>query len=78
MEHANKHGQSKVLHRCTLPLTGAGVVNMIITDLAVFNVRPNGGGLELIELADGVNNGREGEGQDRGGLYRSRKLKAVS
>ncbi len=54
MEHANKHGQSKVLHRCTLPLTGAGVVNMIITDLAVFDVKPHGGGLELIELADGV------------------------
>jgi 3-oxoacid CoA-transferase subunit B len=54
MEHANKHGQSKVLKRCTLPLTGTGVVNLIITDLAVFDVKPHGGGLELIELADGV------------------------
>jgi 3-oxoacid CoA-transferase subunit B len=54
MEHANKHGQSKVLKRCTLPLTGAGVVSRIITDLAVFDVKPSGGGLELIELAPGV------------------------
>ena len=54
MEHANKHGQSKVLHRCTLPLTGAGVVDMVITDLAVFNVDRKKGGLTLIELAPGV------------------------
>jgi 3-oxoacid CoA-transferase subunit B len=54
MEHANKHGQSKVLKRCTLPLTGTGVVDLIISDLAVFNVKPKGAGLELIELADGV------------------------
>ncbi len=54
MEHANKHGQSKVLKRCTLPLTGTGVVNRVITDLAVFDVKPHGAGLELIELAPGV------------------------
>ncbi|HEV7354299.1 MAG TPA: 3-oxoacid CoA-transferase subunit B [Brevundimonas sp.] len=54
MEHANKHGQSKVLKACTLPLTGRGVVDRIITDLAVFDVKPDGSGLELIELADGV------------------------
>jgi 3-oxoacid CoA-transferase subunit B len=54
MEHANKHGQSKVLKRCTLPLTGAGVVDLIITDLCVFDVKPDGSGLELIELAAGV------------------------
>ena len=54
MDHANKHGQSKVLKACTLPLTGTGVVSRIITDLAVFDVKPDGEGLELIELADGV------------------------
>ena len=54
MDHANKHGQSKVLKRCTLPLTGTAVVSRIITDLAVFDVKPDGSGLILIELADGV------------------------
>jgi 3-oxoacid CoA-transferase subunit B len=54
MEHLNKGGQSKVLHRCRLPLTGAGVVDLIITDLAVFECDKVGGGLALIELAEGV------------------------
>ncbi|CAN5136559.1 3-oxoacid CoA-transferase subunit B [soil metagenome] len=54
MDHANKHGESKVLKACSLPLTGTGVVSRIITDLAVFDVKPDGAGLELIELADGV------------------------
>jgi 3-oxoacid CoA-transferase subunit B len=55
MEHTNKAGQSKVLRRCTLPLTGAGVVDLIITDLAVFACdKPGGGGLRLIERAPGV------------------------
>jgi len=54
MDHANKAGQSKVLKRCTLPLTGQKVVTRIITDLAVFDVLPNGEGLSLTELAAGV------------------------
>ena len=54
MEHANKHGQSKVLKACTLPLTGTGVVNLIITDLATFEVKADGSGLVLTELADEV------------------------
>ncbi len=53
MEHEAK-GESKVLKRCNLPLTGAKVVDMIVTDLAVFKVDKKKGGLTLIELADGV------------------------
>ncbi len=52
MDHTNKAGESKVLQACTLPLTGKGVVNRIITDLCVFDVVK--GGLKLIELAPGV------------------------
>ncbi len=54
MEHEAK-GESKLLKRCNLPLTGAGVVDLVITDLAVFQVDKKGnGGLTLIERADGV------------------------
>ena len=52
MDHANKHGESKVLKSCTLPLTGTGVVDLIITNMGVLEVVP--GGLKLLELADGV------------------------
>jgi len=54
MEHANKAGDSKVLPRCTLPLTGAACVDLVITDLAVFDVHRGGGGLTLVEMAPGV------------------------
>ncbi|PZR89391.1 MAG: succinyl-CoA--3-ketoacid-CoA transferase [Stutzerimonas stutzeri] len=54
MDHANKHGESKVLERCTLPLTGAGVVDLIITDLCVMSCDKAKGGLTLIELAPDV------------------------
>lgn len=54
MEHTNKAGQSKVLKRCTLPLTGKACVNMIITDLCVFQVDPQAKRLRLLECAPGV------------------------
>ncbi len=54
MDHANKAGQSKVLKRCSLPLTGAGVVGRIITDLAVFHRPDHGSQFKLIELAPGI------------------------
>ena len=53
MEHSAKN-DSKLKHRCTLPLTGAGVVDMVITDLGVFNIDRKKGGMTLTELAPGV------------------------
>ncbi|MGR3436720.1 MAG: 3-oxoacid CoA-transferase subunit B [Shimia sp.] len=52
MDHQNKKGESKVLRACTLPLTGAGVVDRIVTNLGVLDVVE--GGLRIVELADGV------------------------
>src|SRR4026209_2351245 len=54
MEHCARDGSPKILHRCNLPITGKGVVNMIVTDLCVFEVVP-GTGLVLKELHPGVN-----------------------
>jgi 3-oxoacid CoA-transferase subunit B len=52
MDHTNKHGDSKLLKECTLPLTGTGVVDRIITNLGVLDVVD--GGLKIVETADGV------------------------
>ena len=54
MEHTNKAGDSKILKKCTLPLTGTECVDMIISDLAVFTLQRGKSGLKLIELAPGV------------------------
>ena len=55
MEHNDKSGGPKFLHGCTLPLTGTGVVDVVITDLAVFTIDKKGhGGATLVELAPGV------------------------
>jgi 3-oxoacid CoA-transferase subunit B len=54
MEHSAKN-EPKLLKRCNLPLTGAGVVDMVITDLGVFNIdKKGGGGMTLVELAQGA------------------------
>jgi 3-oxoacid CoA-transferase B subunit len=52
MEHVEKSGAPKFLTRCSLPLTGVGVVDLLITDLAVFEIGQ--GGVKLTELAPGV------------------------
>ena len=52
MTHADKHGNSKLLEQCTLPLTGVNCINKIITDLAVLEVKD--GAFHLVERAPGV------------------------
>ncbi len=52
MDHTNKAGESKVLRQCSLPLTGKGVVDRIITNLGVLDVGHKG--LHIVECADGV------------------------
>jgi 3-oxoacid CoA-transferase subunit B len=53
MEHT-AGGKPKLMRRCTLPLTGAGVVDMVVSDLGVFKIDRHGGGVVLLETAPGV------------------------
>jgi hypothetical protein len=81
MEHTAKAKdgteEAKLLKACTLPLTGAGVVDMVITDLGVFTIDKKGqGGMALIELADGVTRRRD-QGQDRGRFPRGARRAAA-
>ena len=52
MMHVNKAGESKILKKCTLPLTGVGCVKKVVTELAVLEITPNG--FQLLERAPGV------------------------
>ena len=54
MEHVSKNGEPKFIPQCTLPLTGTNVVDMVITDLAVFHRPDHASPFKLIELAPGV------------------------
>lgn len=54
MDHCEKSGASKFKRACSLPLTGKGVVDLLITDLAVFEIDRAKGAARLIQLADGV------------------------
>jgi 3-oxoacid CoA-transferase subunit B len=54
MEHTNKAGKSKILKACTLPLTGKGCIDLVITDLCVFEIDRKSHAMRLVELAPGV------------------------
>jgi 3-oxoacid CoA-transferase subunit B len=54
MEHTEKTGAPKFKNRCSLPLTGKGVVDLLITEIAVFEIDRKGTGAKLIEMAPGV------------------------
>ena len=54
MEHTSKHGEPKFMPQCTLPLTGRNVVDMVVTDLAVFARPDHQSRFRLVELAPGV------------------------
>jgi 3-oxoacid CoA-transferase subunit B/3-oxoadipate CoA-transferase beta subunit len=54
MDHVEKSGAAKLLKRCTLPLTGAKVVDLLITDLGVFEIDRRTGGVRLTEVAPGA------------------------
>ena len=54
MQHVSKDGEPKIVQQCSLPLTGARSVSVIVTDMAVFKVDRVAGELELTDIAEGV------------------------
>ena len=76
MEHSAKN-EAKLLHSCTLPLTGAGVVDMVITDLGVFAIDRKGGGMTL-DRARARRDARRDQGQDRGELQGRQHARALN
>lgn len=54
MEHLDPGGSSKLVERCAYPLTGRAVVDLVVTDLGVFEITRNGSVAKLVELAEGV------------------------
>jgi len=71
MEHVAQDGSAKLLRKCTLPLTGKGVVKRIITDLCVMNITL--AGFEVIELAPGVTREQVEQGTDASLTFRLTK-----
>ena len=74
MEHTAREGQPKILHRCTLPLTGMHVVDTIVTDMALIQVTPTG--LVLEEVAPGFS-ADDVQRATQPHLMRSQKLKVM-
>lgn len=54
MDHVAKDGSPKLVHKCSLPLTGTAVVNRVITDLGIFDIHPGNKGISITKLAEGV------------------------
>ncbi len=77
MEHVSKNGDPKFIPECTLPLTGKNVVDMIITDLAVFQRPDHDSPFKLVELAPGVTR-RGSAREDHGAIRRVSFMKTIA